>query len=1071
MDSALRAVLLGVVLAAAGSVATPAQPLLNEFMASNATTIADDDGDYSDWIELYNAGATAYDLTDHYLSDDSDNPLRWQFPTGTIPALGYLLVWASGKDRVGPGGDLHTNFAISASGEPLLLTAPDGVTRLDEIEPRALETDISYGRLPDGADHWTEFVEATPGAPNEQGLPALAAPSFSEAPGFYTDPIALVMSALDPQALITYTLDGSEPTLASPAYTEPLLLDSRAGDPNTISLIPTNFRPPEHLHGWRPPRGEVFKINVVRARAFRPGYAPSRITTGSYVVDPELAARVPLPLVSLAVEPDHFFADDAGIYVPGDAYVPGNHWTGNYFLTGPDWERPLHIEFFDLAGQSILAQDAGARIHGGFTRTLPQKTLRMYARSAYGPSRFQAALFPELPYDSYNRFLIRNSGSDWAQAAFRDFALQTVFREMGFDTQAGRAVVHFVNGEYWGLANLRERYDRHYLERCHAVPGDDVALLVDNAELEEGLPSDREDYLALRSFVLSSDMTQPANLAHVAAQMDLENFMNYCIAEIYGANHDWPGNNVRFWRLRTPAGDPDAPPAHDGRWRWLMYDLDDGFLFADRNTLAHATAPDSPSWQNPPWSTALLRGLLENPWFRQAFINTFADHLNSTFKTGRVLGIIDEFADLYAPAIGAWHDRWDIVNSWPGIVNMMRAFAHNRPQHQREHIREHFDLAGFGTLVVDVNDPAMGAVQLNQLVIDADLAGLADPANPYPWVGSYFQGVPVTATALPASGYRLLGWQEHDTNESTITIDPGPDLIRVTAVFALDPYQHIPVHAWHFNDLPDGTLTEVAADLSLAGAAVLTYPGTGPGYLDRVNDGSLLGALPDTPAGHALRARNPSDTRHLHLRLPTGGHVEPKLSLAAWRTVNGAQEMTLEYSLTADAAIWHQLGETVVLTQEPALHAWDFAAIETASDNPDFQVRLSFGGSNAGGSSGNTRHDNIVLFARPLVADPSAVPTTPRLTAPELRIYPNPFNPACTIRYVVPRGGPATLEIFDLRGRRVRTLLAMSHVEAGPGTAIWAGTDDHGRHLSSGNYLCRLVTIDGVVTRKIQLLK
>ncbi len=1075
MNNASRVFFIGSLWLLVTSVAALAQtPLINEFMASNATTIADEDGDYSDWIELYNPGAASIDLTDHYLSDDLANPLRWRFPAATLPAQGHLLVWASGKDKVGAGGELHTNFAISAGGEPLLLTAPDGVTRLDEVEPIALVTDTSYGRLPDGADEWIVFAEPTPAAPNGEGLQHLAPPQLGATPGLYTDPITLALTHDDPQAVITYTLDGSEPTLASERYTEPLVLESRAGDPNVFSLIRTNFRPPSELHGWRPPRGEVFKINVVRARAFRPGHAPSRVVTGSFAVGPDLPVHLPLPMVSVATTAANFFDDTIGIYVPGDTYVPGNYGTGNYFQTGDAWERPVHIEIFRADGSLLLAQDAGVRIHGGMTRHLPQKTLRLYARSAYGPSQFDAALFPDLPYTSYERFLIRNSGSDWAQAAFRDLAAQTVSAQMGFDTQAGRPVVHFVNGEYWGLANLRERYDEHYLARVYGVPEDEVAMLANNAVLELGTAADRADYLALRSFVLNSNMTLPANLAHVAERMDIEQFIRYCVAQIYCANHDWPGQNIRFWRRTLPAYDPNAPYGHDGRWRWMMYDVDDGFLFYDRNTLAHATATDGRAGSNPPWSTELLRGLLVNPWVRQLFINTFADHLNSTFKVNRVTGIVDDFSDLYAPAIAAWHDRWDINNSWHGVVNLLRAFSDQRPAHQRQHIVDHFDLAGTGLVIVDVNDVAMGAVRLNQLVIDADLPGLADPANPYPWVGTYFQGVPITATALPAPGYRLLRWQEQGTSNPTLTITPGPNLIRATAVFALDPYQFVPIHAWHFNDLPAGTLTAVEADLSLVATGMITYPGTGAGYLDRVDDGTLLGALPDTPAGYALRVRNPSDTRQLHLHLPTTGYVEPRLSVAAWRTVNGAQEVALEYSATGEAGSWQPLGEAVILTEEPALHAWDLGAVEAASNNADFQVRLRFGGSNAGGASGNTRYDNIVLQAKPYLSDPTAapeVPETPEAAGLRLDAYPNPFNPACSIRYTVPLDGPVTLAVYDLRGRRVRTLLARQHVAAGAGVVVWDGVDELGRPVASGGYLCRLVTGGGEVVSKVQVMK
>ena len=952
-------------------------PLINEFMASNATTIADEDGDFSDWIELYNPGSNVFDLTGCYLSDDASNPLRWQFPQGLVPAGGFLLVWASGKDRVGPMGELHTNFAISASGEPLLLTAADGVTRLDEVGPIALPTDVSYGRLPDGADTWVEFAVSTPGASNAGGLQHLAAPVFSESPGYYTSAVVLSLSAPDPAAEIRYTLDGSEPTGASALYEEPLILDSRVGDPNVISLIPTNFRDPSDHRGWRPPRGEVFKINVVRARAFRADHLPSQIVTGSYIVDPDPFGQLPLPVISLATSPENLFDDAIGIYVPGDAFVPGDHRTGNYFETGDEWERPLHLEFFDLQGEALLSQDAGVRIHGGGSRALPQKSLRMYARSGYGASSFEGVLFPDLPYDSFNRLLIRNSGDDWGYLGFKDLAVQTMLSGMGIDTQAGRPVVHFFNGEYWGLANLRERYDRHYIARVHGVPEDEAILLFNNAWVEEGVSSDRIDYLALRSFVSTSDMTQPENLAYVAERMDLENYIAYNVAEIYIANNDWPGNNIRFWRKRTEGYEPNAPPGHDGRWRWLMYDVEYSFTPISHATLAQATADDAPGWPNPPWSTELLRGLLENEWFRHGLINGFADHLNSTFIPVRLIGIIDEFADLYAPAIEAWQDRWDVTYNWAGGVQGLRNFADQRSGIVRQHVIDHFDLAGLADVTVAVNDPVLGKVQLNTLVIDGSLAGLADPQQPYPWSGTYFQGVPITVTALPEPGCRFVAWQETGGSDQQLTITPGVEPITLTAVFAVDSSQPVPVHAWHFNDLPSGALTEVAADHSVLGGAVLTYPGIGPGYMDRVSPGTELGALPDTPAGYALRVRNPSDTRELVLALPSGGHEALTLGYAVTRTVNGAENHWV-YCRVAPQGPWHLVAEGVPVSEEYEFFEHDLSVVEGAADNPDLVVKFMFGGANASGSSGNQRFDNVTL--RGVVMPGANLP--PQVTGP-----------------------------------------------------------------------------------------
>ena len=931
-------------------------PVINEFMASNATTIADDDGDYSDWIELYNPAYSVFDLTGCYLSDDAGNPLRWRFPGGIIPPRGFLLIWASNKDRQSPTGELHTNFAISAGGETLLLTAADGATRLDESPSIALSGDLSHGRLPDGADTWVTFGVTTPAASNEEGLQHLAAPALSLEPGYFTSAIDLTLTVPDPEALVTYTLDGSVPTELSTPFTAPIQLSSRTGDPNGISLIPTNYINPSTRTGWREPRSEVFKINVVRARAFRPGFAPSAVTTGSFIIDPNPAGRIPVPVVSLATAPENLFDDAIGIYVPGDTYVPGNEWSGNYYQRGDEWERPIHVELFDMLGNRIMAQDAGVRIHGEYTRRFPQKTLRLHANSQYGSSYFNCPLLPELPYSSYKFFLLRNSGNDWLLRGFLDLCIQNMVASMGFDTQAGRPVIHFINGEYWGLANLRERLDRHYIVRRYSVPEEEVAFLCNNAIVEDGIPSDRDDYLALRSYVASSDMTQPANLAYVEERMDLDNYIAYQVAEIYTANHDWPGNNIRYWRRRLPAYNPAAPPGHDGRWRWIFYDLDYSFLTPSHNTLAVAAADDG-VWPNPPWSTELLRGLLENESFRRTFINAFSDHLNTTFQPARLIGIIDQFADLYAPAIPDWYDRWSGTSYWANEVQVMRNFVNQRPGYLRQHVRDRFSLAGTATVTLDVNDPAQGSIRINALTIDQNTIGLPDPVHPYPWTGTYFQGVPITVAAVPEPGYRFLGW-EHDIGlGDTLTITPGAEPIALTAIFVPAGTEPVVVHAWHFNNLPSGVLTEIAADVSLLGGASITYPGSGAGYLDRV-DGTVLGALPDTPAGYALRVRNPSDTRELVVTLPSTGHEDLTLGYAATRTVNGAQEHSV-FCRVEQEGEWLPIAEGVMVSEAYQYFSHDLSATGGTADNPHLVVKFVFGGTNASGTSGNQRFDNL----------------------------------------------------------------------------------------------------------------
>jgi len=223
-------------------------------------------------------------------------------------------------------------------------------------------------------------------------------------------------------------------------------------------------------------------------------------------------------------DPINLFDPAIGIYVPGDLHVPGVDETGNYFQGGSAWERPVHVELFDENGAVVISQDAGMRISGNATVKLPQKSLKLYADAEYGDPDFSAQLFPELPHTSYARFRVRNSGDDWGWLGFRDLAIHRVLAGLDFDLQAGRPVIQFLDGEYWGLANLRDEYSRFYYERQYGIDEDDVVLLENNGEVDDGPADANLPYFALRDFVAAHDMNDAAAFAHADSLMDLANF-------------------------------------------------------------------------------------------------------------------------------------------------------------------------------------------------------------------------------------------------------------------------------------------------------------------------------------------------------------------------------------------------------------------------------------------------------------------------------------------------------------------------------------------------------------------
>lgn len=984
----------------------PAPVVINEFMASNGQTIADEDGEFSDWIELYNPGAQPVSLAGYGLSDSPDAPLRWVFPDVELAPGGHLLVWASGKDRANPASPLHTSFSISAGGEPLLLTHPT-LGLVDQTSPIALQRDISYGRRPDGASVWYFFDQPTPGSSNSSPgyNEILTPPVFSHQAGFYTGPFELSLTSASPGVEIIYTLDGSLPdpanlqgstfryknqwpqnpgdplgaflseTNRTQRYTQPLAIVDRSTAPDRVTQKSSTFDfAPAYL-----PQQPVFKGTVVRAQVIKPGALASPVLTQTYFVTPAGRARYSLPVVALAIPEDSLFDFENGVYTAGadfEDWRAGNPHEpvlgttpANWHRRGDTYEFPLSFELIEPGSSTVaLRQDAGFRIHGNATRIYRMKSLRLYARSDYGASSFAYPIFPDQPYENYRRLVLRNGGNDFGSTMFRDAAIQAIMAPLGIDTQAYRPAALFINGEYWGIHNIRERFDKYYLEQVYGVDPDNIDLLEDWGAVEEG---DALHYQALLRTIRTYGVTGQAQYEYVKTQMDVDNYITYQIAQIFARNTDWPGNNIAFWRLRTDSYQPGAPLGHDGRWRWLMWDTDFGFGLEGgptayaHDTLAFATAAGGTDWPNPDWSTFLLRTLLTNESFRQRFISRFADLLNTAFLPSRTTSIITDMKQAIEPSMPEHIARWRIpanMTNWRQQVGVMVEFANQRPGFQRLQIRDKFGIPGEFTLTVNVSDPAHGYVRVNTINLLPSTPGVS--AAPYPWQGIYFQGAPVELTAVANPGYYFVGWQGLPAGTPAYTSQTFTANTSVTALFEpLMSMAPVLLHYWHFNDLPSGALSQVPADFTLLSDAAITYPGVGAGYLDRVSDeGTPLNARQEQPAGHGLRVRNPSDTRELLLTLPTTGYQNVVLRYAFVRTNNGAQEQRLYYR-TTDAGEWIPFGGVVPVTQDYQLFEYDFSGLAGVDDNGQFAVRILFGGANAGGSSGNNRFDNITVDA------------------------------------------------------------------------------------------------------------
>nr|HPJ57184.1 CotH kinase family protein [Kiritimatiellia bacterium] len=778
----------------------PARLYINEVLSSNDSSEQDEDGDYSDWLEIWNDSATAVNLDGWGLSDSDSNPFKWTFGDVTIQAGEFLVVWASSKNRpaVTNGNQLHAGFSISAGGEELLLTQPDG-TLMDRFEPVAIPTDFSYGRQPDGTGPWKYFTDHTPGAPNTTtGYTAiLEPPVYSISGGFFTTNVEVTLSTSQTGAVIRYTLDGSEPTESSPVFTNALVLGSKAGTPNDLSVIPTNFEPtgPDYYEGWQPPDGEVFKFHVLRARTFQEGALPSPAVTRSYLVDAAGTNRYSLPVVSIATDAANLFDDDIGIYTPVN---------DNMLQSGSDWERPGTIEFFEPGGALAFDGPIGIRLHGNTTRNRPRKALRIYARGS-GPFEYQ--IFPDKPVAEFDTFILRNGGNDWGNGVIRDLFLQSLAENARLDRQFGRPVLVFLNGEYWGLHDLRDRFDDGYILHHYDLDEDEfVQVELDRETATPNIPVYDDgnealggDYAGLWEFMRTNDLSTSDAYAAVADRLDTGSFMDFFQANIFFGNTDWPGNNLRAWRSVETNRTEDAPAFLDARWRYMLYDADFGFgldfvyvpgssnyvfqpgqtdfgTFARHDTLAFAANDTSEGayWSNEPDGTLMFRRLLDNDGFRRDFVIRFCDQLNTAYSRAHVTNRWAQWVDLLAPEMPEHAARWRQPTNWTSECDRIRAYGEQRTAAVWDHLRDFFDLSAPVNLTVNVADPEAGFVRVNTLDLDADTAGFTG----YPWTGAYFTNYPVTLTAVERTGYQFIAWFK---NAEVFSSDPSIELILTNA--------------------------------------------------------------------------------------------------------------------------------------------------------------------------------------------------------------------------------------------------------------------------------------------------
>ena len=679
---------------------------------------------------LLNDGENVLSIQVHNISSSSSD----------LSLIPFLSAFYSGEttDGISPpdilafeNSSLHTNFKISSAGESLTLFDSSG-NQVDQLDVVGLTTDKSIGRsVQDGS--LVYFQTPSPGTENSSeeftGI-TLSEIVFSHNGGEFNGQ-SISLSGASQGEQIRYTLNATVPNSQSALYSSAISIDG-----NT----------------------------VVRAKVFQDDYIPSRTASRTFITSNTHA----LPIVTLVTEPDTLFDEQQGIYVygPEENYEDALPFFGANFWQ--DWERDIHFSFYEPSGELGIAMDAGIKIFGAWSRANNQRSLSIFARSRYGFGKLEYPLFPELDYDSFESIVLRNAGNDWMASNMRDVMATSLMDGSGLETQAYRPAVVYLNGEYWGFYNIREKVNEHFLDDKIDVDKSEINLLVANGEVSEG---SNDSYNDLIDFVRDNSLMVQSNFDYVANQIDIDNLIPYLVAQIYFDNWDWPGNNMKFW---------NSPST---KWRWILYDTDFAFgawddVAYNKDTLSFALEENGPGWPNPPWSNLLFRKLMENSQFRHQFINQFADEFNGRFKAASVTQHINAIANSMEPEMERHFQRWGdgkTVDVWQSAVSALRNFGNNRLSPLKGHIRNYFGISGMYQLNIAINNPAAGSVELNSLQLTS--------AN---WQGEYFNNIPVSLTAVPSEGYVFSHWQgDIDTATDSLELSRSNNT-SLEAVFIRD---------------------------------------------------------------------------------------------------------------------------------------------------------------------------------------------------------------------------------------------------------------------------------------------
>jgi len=426
---------------------------------------------------------------------------------------------------------------------------------------------------------------------------------------------------------------------------------------------------------WRHPKGEfpVLKAIMVKWQDQR-NHTETKPKAVTYF-NQDLG---PYPVVSIQLPQSDFLSYENGIMVYGeqgtqDKGFQKDWWyrSANFASRGYEWGREVAFQYFE--NNELKAESkCEMRISGNATRYFPQKSLKFFPLAENGKrSKLAYPFWADQGNKKSSSFLLRNSGNDNSKTMFADLFMQNLVKNCNVLTQAGKPVSVFVNGNYWGVYNLRERVDRYYVAKKEGVKDKDVTLLYcevygDRTRLKSGSKKDKAAFDALIAELPEGDLSDE-QYAALKKEISFKSFIDYILIETFFANQDWLHNNVTWYK------------AGDKKWKWLVNDLDYSLAYPGETNL-NANLFDRLG-KSQAITAQLFNVLMTHKKFKQKFKERAHELLSETFSYQRIEAVYNPIKEHYSQGIDTQIRRWRFITSkaqWEKDCEKNVTFLRNR---------------------------------------------------------------------------------------------------------------------------------------------------------------------------------------------------------------------------------------------------------------------------------------------------------------------------------------------------------------------------------------------------------